>query len=566
MDNVKFVEVEKGELVLYKQTSPVYEGLYIKVELPYGQKLDPRIKSGMGFQATQYQATGKFAGWLAPLTRFSAAAFGGELAKKPLIGEYDLTEIRRIAADPRTYDWQKKDLLWIISEVEARHQINIGECVQVGGGKTLIGLAVCSMAPNDCIVHLPVYMVPSWEAEAKRLVLPVPLMTTYESRPKHPVKKIVVVDEVHHYKNPYAKRSETARGFIVQAQIVIGLTGTPQAAREALDLRWLNTVCAGEILPDGEDAFIDFFGKNPRWSEKEAGERVYNVHEPNGWNIELLSKFTSPHIHTVDVSELIKQIPEKQYIKVWCKHPPEFRPALQQMFTGKGVHKALSHARTVPSGFIYDDQMVPEPKFLKKSEKLDKVVDIVKNAGEPVIVVSAWKAEQQELGKRLSLLGKNVRMLTADGTQESVVRMVQAGGVDVLVASYNLMEGLNLQNEFRVMVFASNGFSPLKRCQAEGRIYRPGQKRGCLFIDVLSSGTLDEPLLNLLQQHNDLSDQMVEAMIVEEMNRLAATMKKTKTKEIKVKVVEDKLDPPDPEDELEGLPGAYTDEDIFGLA
>ena len=55
------------------------------------------------------------------------------------------------------------------------------------------------------------------------------------------------------------------------------------------------------------------------------------------------------------------------------------------------------------------------------------------------------------------------------------------------------------------MIFYSNSFRANKRWQAERRIYRAGQKKKCLLIDLVSAGTIDERIIANLDSKKDMA-------------------------------------------------------------
>jgi SNF2 family DNA or RNA helicase len=75
--------------------------------------------------------------------------------------------------------------------------------------------------------------------------------------------------------------------------------------------------------------------------------------------------------------------------------------------------------------------------------------------------------------------------------------------VDVFVANpASLGVGVDLY-EARIAVYYSNGFRLIDRKQSEKRTHRTGQKRHCLYIDLVCSGTVDEYILSTLEKSQD---------------------------------------------------------------
>jgi SNF2 family DNA or RNA helicase len=71
-------------------------------------------------------------------------------------------------------------------------------------------------------------------------------------------------------------------------------------------------------------------------------------------------------------------------------------------------------------------------------------------------------------------------------------------------------EGLNLQCA-NTEIFFNNGFiGTILRNQSEGRIHRTGQKKNCLYIDLIAEGTVDEILYNSLKNNEDFVKNLLE--------------------------------------------------------
>ena len=64
-------------------------------------------------------------------------------------------------------------------------------------------------------------------------------------------------------------------------------------------------------------------------------------------------------------------------------------------------------------------------------------------------------------------------------------------------------EGLNLQMANTMIFFNSGMIGTILREQSEGRIYRAGQKKKCLYLDIVMEGSVDEVLYNSLKKNTD---------------------------------------------------------------
>jgi ERCC4-related helicase len=74
-------------------------------------------------------------------------------------------------------------------------------------------------------------------------------------------------------------------------------------------------------------------------------------------------------------------------------------------------------------------------------------------------------------------------------------------------------EGIDrLQNVCNTVIFYSNANtdSPILRLQAEGRIYRTGQTKKSLFIDLVLEGTTDEIVSGRVKQGKETLDEILQ--------------------------------------------------------
>lgn len=89
----------------------------------------------------------------------------------------------------------------------------------------------------------------------------------------------------------------------------------------------------------------------------------------------------------------------------------------------------------------------------------------------------------------------------------------KTGLTDVLLANARFSQGMNLQERCRIVAFVSWSLNPTDRQQAIGRVYRPGQKRGVQIVDFVAEDTLDARTLELIQGHQQLTAEQVEALL-----------------------------------------------------
>lgn len=128
---------------------------------------------------------------------------------------------------------------------------------------------------------------------------------------------------------------------------------------------------------------------------------------------------------------------------------------------------------------------------------------------EPVVVFSAHRAPIDLLGERSgwkAITGdikdderSNIEEMFQEGRLLGLAATIQAGGVSI-----TLTRACNV-------IFVDRLFTPLLNEQAEDRIARIGQKRGCLITSLVANHSLDKRLYEVLVRKQEMVTQSVDA-------------------------------------------------------
>ena len=133
--------------------------------------------------------------------------------------------------------------------------------------------------------------------------------------------------------------------------------------------------------------------------------------------------------------------------------------------------------------------------------------ELLEQAGdEMVIVFYNWTAELRILQ---SVCGKLHRPMSLINGQAKDLKNYQAGtpGTVILCQYQAASMGLNLQRA-RICVFYSQCLSYSDYEQAKARIHRIGQNRNCNFYNLICDGSIDEDILETLEQRRDYTEQL----------------------------------------------------------
>jgi hypothetical protein len=405
--------------------------------------------------------------------------------------------------------WQKKELEEIVLYLQLGYSFRKGVIAGLGAGKTLYALVLQVL--GEQLYICPKHLKSSVIDEAEKWNLPVPIITTPESCHKFGDVKwtSVILDESLSCKNPETKRFEKVKKIMSDVSIAIAMTGTPLSAKRLPDLRWILTV--GDFVPQKEKYWKHRFGVNPHHKDMSK----LGVHIParddgsvpmplevDSWDTQKCADFCSDYLKIVSIEEIMSEVPQKKNQIVELPRPRFYKQILQGLLTEKSSSKRINQARTTTSGFVYDDNQ--NVIWLSKQipQKIQWLKDLIsRESNEPIVVFSAWQGEIERLIQEFP----HAAIVTQSRKE---VKRFTSGEVTLLICSSNITEGMNLQRS-RIAIFLSNSTSPVKREQAEGRLYRQGQTRSVVIYDLICKDTLDQKQLDLLQSYRNESEEFI---------------------------------------------------------
>lgn len=381
----------------------------------------------------------------------------------------------------------------------------------MGTGKTWLICQLCWLFSHPLIVTKPSTFV-EVEKQCKKIGVKCPEMTSYES-----LKNIawqpdaIFFDECDKIKNVWSDRSQKAMEIGEKASLILAASATPLGARVAKDIQVLNSITGKEIVPSNSFAFDSMFGTKFEEKEHKAGE----FHrECLAYDTDRIAEVVSSYVISLGNDEMMNEVLPIRYEKVYCEKPMQYDACKQGNYTKKSKSKRYSQCRMITGGGIYLDGV----KYIqmKVNPKLDKLEEIVKQQADGCIIDVYFTEELPIIMDKLKAYNPvAIKSGMSMEKQREVFRKIESGESKVLVKSASLAEGLNLQDAFHVMIRYSIGTSPIKLKQSEGRIYRPGQKKEPIIIDLLCSGTEDERVLSLVQSHVEDTEEMIGKILLE---------------------------------------------------
>ncbi|MCD9198290.1 DEAD/DEAH box helicase [Aeromicrobium wangtongii] len=465
-----------------------------------------------------------------------------EVRRKLAVQDRDIAPaIQPSDLDGHLRDYQLQGLRWMTQLVD----LGLGGILadDMGLGKTvmLISLhlqrAVDTTAPT--LVVCPASVLGNWEREIKRFAPTVPvhryhgpgrslqdvkdgfLVTTYatmradviELSEHEPGWGLVVADEAQNIKNPHARTAQAIRDIPAVARLA--LTGTP--VENNLSELWA-------ILDWSTPGLLGTYEQFRRtWSRDIEARR--DPEKANG-----LSQLIRPFVLRRRKSdpgiapELPPKIETDHRVNLTREqvglYEAVVRSTMAQIQEAQGIQrrglvvKLLTQLKQIcnhPAQFLRE----PESKLLGRSGKLgvfDELVDEIV-AEEGATLVFTQYAQMGRLLTRHLDEKKIANQFLHGGTtvrgREKMVNEFQAGRMPVFVLSLKAAGvGLNLTRADHVIHY-DRWWNPAVEDQATDRAHRIGQTKNVQVHRLISEGTIEESIAELIRSKRSLADAVV---------------------------------------------------------
>ena len=321
----------------------------------------------------------------------------------------------------------------------------------------------------------------------------------------------LTADECHALANEKAIQTKTFHALSDVAEHVIIMTGTPISTSEE-DL-WAEYWCldGGKTLGYSKWPFLNRHFKKKFFGgfEIKKGER------------EKILERVAPVTLRFSREECL-DLPPRAYEIRRADMTAEQRRLYEEIASGcswelNGVkydpiepEQAANKLGQIAGGFIL---IGGEAIRLKENPKLDLLTEMIAETDEKIIIFHAYVEEGRLLEDRLKKMGIGYASLRGEIKDKAaeVERFKTNDKCRVLIAHPKSGGiGLNLQVA-TVAGFYSNGLSTATvRQQAEGRIYRQGQEKPVLFVNLELAGSLDEKHLHRIEDQAEVQQEALD--------------------------------------------------------
>ena len=319
---------------------------------------------------------------------------------------------------------------------------------------------------------------------------------------------MVVIDELSSFKSHSAQRFKALRKVRPSVKRIVGLTGTPSpnglmdlwAEIGILDMgerlgRYIGGFRARYFLPDKRNQQIVFSYK-PR---EEAENAIYEQISDICISMKSMDYLKMPECVMNKVEVNLSDHEMEMYQKL--------KKDLILPFEDGDIDAASAVALSnkllqMANGAVYDEN--GNVKSIH-DRKLDALEDLIEAAnGKPVLVAYWFKHDLERISKRFKVkkldTSADIKSWNKGNIPVAVVHPASAG------------HGLNLQSGGSTLIWFGFTWSLELYQQTNARLWRQGQKETVVIHHIVSKGTMDEDVLNALENKNNTQAALIDAV------------------------------------------------------
>lgn len=382
----------------------------------------------------------------------------------------------------------------------------------MGLGKTVQACQVMSHHEATLVV-CPKVMIGTWVQEVKRwrpelspIALPEPeaipapgcvTVLNYEQLYKDGMPaeySCIIADEAHYLKNPQAGRTQRFRAIADKADRVYGLTGTPLLNSPGDLWGVLDALGMAKEAYGSEANYNKAFGR----SSDRHGKTIWGKPTP------AIAAGLSRVALRRTKGEVLPQLPTKRFRTIEC----------ETMVPGQSGGDDAIPTTLEELQDLEGEEHISTLRKLLAIQKIPKCIELVEQyeqAGEPVVVMSAHVDPVKQLGLRdgwAVICGE-----TPKAERDSAVGRFQAGELRGLACTISAAGiGITLTKACQ-MVMIDRAWNPSTNWQAEDRICRIGQTRGCVYTFLVSDHPLDMAVHRVIERKRVTIEETVDKMV-----------------------------------------------------
>jgi len=318
----------------------------------------------------------------------------------------------------------------------------------------------------------------------------------------------IIIDEAHRVNNYKALQTQICYELSRRAKYVVGMTGT------AVDKSMLELFNMYKVVDLGESLGVSFFSYRRTYFYSTVF-KLRNGREVRDWKLKegydtLILKRISGNTISFNREECV-DLPELQEMEISVKPSKEFCNLRDQIVKERFINikdRFIDNSdikikanllRELSGGFLYyKDGDKNKSYCLKENPKLEVLLDLIVDSDSKILVFY-WYTEERSLIERM--LRKNkIGFASIYGSQDfeerkkEVEKFTNDFDTQVMIAQSRISEGYDASTAGIAVFYLPLG-SPRMRTQCIGRMYRSGQTKKCLAIDLVLKGSIDEKII-----------------------------------------------------------------------
>jgi SWI/SNF-related matrix-associated actin-dependent regulator 1 of chromatin subfamily A len=331
--------------------------------------------------------------------------------------------------------------------------------------------------------------------------------------------KTVILDECHMVKNSKAKRTKAVKAFCKGKQHVIALSGTPIINRPQEFFTVLNILAPSE------------FGRYWDYAVRYCDAK----HNGYGWDLSGAS-------HTDELFQRIDRVLMLRRLKteVLKDLPPKTRTTIPLALNGnEGIYlAALREARV-----SWEDEK-PDPlkditqisalRQAAMDAKYDSCIEWIDNfleAERKLVLFDIHHKTTDRLMERYGKIAVALDGRTDNRLRSKIVEKFQTDPIIKLLIGNIQVAGTGFtMTAAQDVVFLEFPWTPSELSQAEDRIHRIGQKGAASIYYLVAQGTLEEDMLELIEEKRKVVGAVVDGVVDESKSMIKKLIERIKQK------------------------------------
>lgn len=320
---------------------------------------------------------------------------------------------------------------------------------------------------------------------------------------------MLIVDEYQSFKNPDSKRTQSLIDIMPYTERLIGLTGTP--APNGLDDLWslIALLDSGQRLGRTMYEYHQKYfmawktirNKVTEWIPIIGAEqRIYNKISDIVVSLDN-SNLTLPPV----VYETVRAYMSLKEYQTYIKMVKDSKIFIEDALI-KAVNPAVlvSKLAQIASGIVYTNAVHDYVKI--HEAKIEQLQYIYDNEQSPLLVAYHYRTDV------IAITDHFKDAVVFDGKPETIYAWNQKKIRMLLIQPASAGFGLNLQEGGHILIWYTLTWNLEEYLQTNSRIFRQGQNHAVSIIHIVCSDTIDEKILQILDEKNSTQQGLLDAI------------------------------------------------------